>query len=351
MLMRRFGLAGFVALWAVGCGDPAGTGGAGGGASTSTASTGGSKCTAMDVSACPTPSNECEQAVCDPSGACQVGPKGAHAACAGTPPAGAGVCDGAAACVGCIDPTDCPKAGGIDQLCVEKACVPKCVNGMCDAGKYCDTATDACLPVEPQGTACTESGQCASGHCVDGFCCDTACDTACVACAAAETKGADGTCGTVSCAGNPDGAVCLESKDKCGCTVATEATDCAAFPATPHCAASGPVSDICSECNTNAQCANHVKGHICGADFSAFHDCGCATDVDCVGIAGKTHCATQGANVFVCSECNTNAHCALIGNNNFCGDGSGGTTANVCGCKTTADCLNGTTCNGSHVCM
>lgn len=348
----RWVCVGALALLGAACGTaPSGTGGAGGtGSSTNSTSTG-AACTPMDVSTCPQPAVECAEATCDAAGVCGERPKDAHSVCASAK--GAGVCDGASNCIGCVDASDCPTdAGGAAQLCLEHECFSKCDNGMCPAGKYCDTATQACVPQEAIGVPCTEGdGQCASGHCVDGVCCESACDTKCESCAMVDTGQPDGSCRAVVCTGSMAGAVCqATTTGNCGCSAATEATDCADVPGKPHCVLSGPHGYVCAECWSNVQCVGSTKGHTCAAEFDVWV-CGCFDDPGCAGIAGKTHCALSGPNKFSCRECASSADCPALGDNNFCGDGTMGTTANVCGCRSNADCLNGTTCNGSNVCI
>jgi hypothetical protein len=60
----------------------------------------------------------------------------------------------------------------------------------CPAGQAC--AVDECDLL--QGQACTNGLDCLSGFCVDGFCCNTVCNTACRACSALLSVGANGVC-------------------------------------------------------------------------------------------------------------------------------------------------------------
>ncbi len=55
------------------------------------------------------------------------------------------------------------------------------------------------------GGTCSRDNECVSLHCADGYCCDTACTGPCVACSAAKKgTGANGTCGAIATATDPD---------------------------------------------------------------------------------------------------------------------------------------------------
>lgn len=65
-------------------------------------------------------------------------------------------------------------------------------------------------------STCDADDECASGHCVEHVCCDTACNTACVSCRAAEKEfGVDGVCGNIA-AGTDPKAQCTEGEGLCG---------------------------------------------------------------------------------------------------------------------------------------
>lgn len=95
------------------------------------------------------------------------------------------VCDGAGACVECIDNAQC--AGG---YCYQNACA-KCDDTIMNGdetdvdcgGANCSTCAD--------GKTCGVGGDCTSTFCADGFCCGEACDGACVAC---NIAGSEGVC-------------------------------------------------------------------------------------------------------------------------------------------------------------
>ena len=60
-------------------------------------------------------------------------------------------------------------------------------------------AAGSCGSTCGQGKQCTADTDCGTGHCADGVCCNTACNTACVACTAAKQGGGgtDGICGSI----------------------------------------------------------------------------------------------------------------------------------------------------------
>ncbi|MCC6558096.1 MAG: DUF4215 domain-containing protein [Polyangiaceae bacterium] len=206
-----------------GSGGQGGQGGSGGG------------CTDPLVD-CPTPQNECEEAVCtndvcatapkddgtpvaaQTAGDCQSivcdGAGGTHSiaddndapvddgtlctveSCnAGVPAtvdAGAGtvcsdnggaLCDGAGTCVECIDASDCPATG----VCTANVCTAACNDGVVNGTELCDDGNNAdcdgcrgdCSAVE---TGCGDGFQCGTEACDDGNADNT---DACVSCASA----------------------------------------------------------------------------------------------------------------------------------------------------------------------
>jgi hypothetical protein len=89
-------------------------------------------------------------------------------------------------------------------LCGTGACKTSCLTDVdCAATHYC-TAGGACAAKKAQGVACGGDKQCSSGYCRDGVCCNTTCSGTCTACSAAKTGLANGTCGPVTLASDPD---------------------------------------------------------------------------------------------------------------------------------------------------
>ncbi|WP_437906788.1 hypothetical protein WME95_02155 [Sorangium sp. So ce327] len=90
----------------------------------------------------------------------------------------------------CMEDAHCAKC----HECADGACVLAAAGAEglgCDEGQACDAAGE-CKPAN--GVECTEASACATGLCVDGVCCDTACDTACMAC---NVKDLEGTCSNI----------------------------------------------------------------------------------------------------------------------------------------------------------
>ncbi|HRI67976.1 MAG TPA: SUMF1/EgtB/PvdO family nonheme iron enzyme [Polyangium sp.] len=146
-----------------------------------------------------------------------------------------GACNGAGVCkqyngVPCTDKTQCLSNFCVDGFCCGNICTGWCYacsearkgggyDGVCapilsgrDPDSECTpgecNGSGACNQTQTpltNGTACIASAQCASGNCVDGFCCDTACTGTCQACSATKKgSGANGTCGNIASATDPD---------------------------------------------------------------------------------------------------------------------------------------------------
>lgn len=89
--------------------------------------------------------------------------------------------------------TSCDDDGGV--VCNGSGACVQCVEDQhCDVLQYCDA--NVCIK-KALAEACSVPGQCESNFCTDGLCCDMACDGECVACVAAITSVADGTCAPV----------------------------------------------------------------------------------------------------------------------------------------------------------
>jgi hypothetical protein len=85
----------------------------------------------------------------------------------------------AGVCVPLTGPLPCSP-----YVCGASACLDDCSeNGAddCVATHYCDDA-DACVLLEPLGSACDDDEECVSGECDDDVCCMTDCDDDCAQC-------------------------------------------------------------------------------------------------------------------------------------------------------------------------
>ncbi len=70
-------------------------------------------------------------------------------------------------------------------------------------GEVQDASIDA-MGAAANGAACVSSSDCDSGHCIDDVCCASSCDGTCMACSAAKTGAADGTCAPIAEQDDPD---------------------------------------------------------------------------------------------------------------------------------------------------
>ncbi|MCC6528357.1 MAG: hypothetical protein IT373_37275 [Polyangiaceae bacterium] len=194
---------------------------------------------------CPKGATVCLSRACADH-ACVLAPAPARTSC------GAGlVCDGAGACVACVDTSDCtgsetceagacvathchddvtgPGETGVDcgdecAPCVDgQACAlaTDCASGFCQATTsscrpcasaadcapdgYCET-TGRCTPTKPDGVTCTSDDQCDNGHCPaqDHVCCEIACDGACISCDGGKSGGSTGQCQFIPAGADPD---------------------------------------------------------------------------------------------------------------------------------------------------
>ena len=107
---------------------------------------------------------------------------GVAGAAGSTPAGGAG---GAPGC-SCAEP-HCVGKSLISYACVESTCQEAALDCEFD----CDV--DHCT-LAPNGESCDGPVECESGFCVEGVCCNTACETDCRSCLAANTNGQQGKC-------------------------------------------------------------------------------------------------------------------------------------------------------------
>lgn len=260
--------------------------------------------------------NECTADTC-PGGACASSPHPAGTACS------AGVCDGAATCLECLDDSHCPsdrsRCDTSTNTCVE------CLSDVdCDDGNEC--TADACTAgacgslAEPAGTACSTgvcNGDAAAPACVpcvtDADCEDgNECTIdACVAGACTSTVAPAGTeCSLGVCNGDVAMPACI------GCV-----SDAECGELTPFC-----VAGMCVECGSDAQCddAEECSTEACvggacvitplarGTSCSAGVCDGDVTTPECVECVGDEDCAAPTSRCSAqsrCVECLADAHC------------------------------------------
>jgi len=196
--------------------------------------------------------------LCDGTGKCRVG-AAAGTSCGATMCSAGSVtgptCNGAGSCSTtprscapylCKDATSCATGCTTDAEC---AAPNVCVSGACRA-KLANGAPT------PSATACV------SGLAADGVCCDTTCDGACVACTAAKTGGADGTCSPIKSGTDPDNdckARCMGASlvGKGACDGAGKCSDGALASCAPYGCEAGACKTKCfddSDCS-GAKCA------------------------------------------------------------------------------------------------
>jgi len=219
-----------------------------------------------------------------------------------------GSCDGAGACAkyptgtacaapscqsGTLQTSACSSSG----VCVQSSqgCAPyACADGLscattctldeqCQSPASCDTSSGACVAPQANGSSCTSDKQCTSGHCADGVCCDTACDSACVACSAQKKGGgADGSCGNIAAGTDPDGDCPTDSPSTCQRDGMCSGTgSCRLYVAGTVCGA--------TVCQGNSQVGSACDGTgTCSGSASV--DCG---DYACSGSSCNTSCTTS----------------------------------------------------------
>ena len=226
-----------------------------------------------------------------------------------TPAAG---CNGMGAC-GTPGATMCAP-----YRCAGAACGTTCTSDAdCTAGNFCDP-TGHCVPTTPPGSGCTANNQCASGFCVDGFCCGSACAGSCEAC---DVPGMQGTCVPVT--GAPHGArtACVGGTGPCAGTCGgTLRASCVYPDNTTACRAASCSMGVATEaatCNGAGLCPDPVT-HMCMPFLCASAACatGCTTSADCAegSYCDGTSCMPRrppGAGCGINDECATG----------FCADG------------------------------
>jgi hypothetical protein len=187
-------------------------------------------------------------------------------------------------------------------------------DGLCDGKGACESyASSKCTP-----SACVTDDDCTSGFCADGFCCDSACDGKCEACTKAlKGAGADGTCGPVAKATDPD-------------------TDCGTL-GTGVCKGTGT-------CDGKGACAASTAGKACAAakcsdatTLAAAAKCG--SDGDCT--PDETDCTPYlcDAKAVACTKtCSTDDDCSPGAK---CSDGTCAKAPDGAACGKAIECTSG----------
>jgi len=218
---------------------------------------------------------------------------------------------------------------------------------------------------DPNGTACTTGGSCASGFCVDGVCCNAACGgsvaTDCQACSAAAGASVNGTCTTLSGTSCDDGNACTHT-DVCS----TGACSGTAITCT---------SDQCNTraCNGSATCAVTPRtgvacddGQACtyGETCSGSGVCGGGTTITCTSdqcntraCNGSASCTVTALTGTACNDSNACTYGDTCSNAGACAGTAITCTSDQCNtraCNGTATCtvapLTGMACNDGNVC-
>jgi hypothetical protein len=223
---------------------------------------------------------------CDGGGECQLRAAGVScgASVCDVSTAKGQLCDGEGACIASEAGVDCAP-----YACSEGACQNPCsAPSDCLAGYVCVSGT--CQLPGSTGAPCSDGIECGTGSCVDGVCCDGACSGTCLACSAEKKgQGADGECGPIVAAEDPDGECAAEDESTCGQNgQCNGAGACARWAAGTECATgacSGTTETAPSTCNADGEC-------VAGSETE------CVAGYRCDGGA----CTT---------DCSVDAHCAM----------------------------------------
>ncbi|MEP7123054.1 MAG: kelch repeat-containing protein [Byssovorax sp.] len=341
----------------------------------SAAKTGGVNGTCASVTVATDPDNECAAQAqstcgttgsCSGAGACQQFASGLTclaSSCSGSTLTNASTCNGTGTCV-----AGSQVSCGAYQ-CSGAACGTTCVLPTdCTAGNVC--IAGKCVAPLPVGSVCTTANQCSSGFCADGFCCGTACGGLCQACSAAKTGGANGTCGSVIAATDPDNECAAQATSTCGtngscdgvgaCQKYVTGTSCVA----PSC--SGSTLNNGSDCNGSGTCIS--KGttpcdpYVCGVGAAC--KTLCVSNADCTAgnlcIGGK--CGSPLPDGSIClsagscqsGNCVDGVCCNTACNGGACDACSklaGAPSDGVCAMLTGNKCNDGDPCTQTDTCM
>jgi len=281
---------------------------------------------------------------------------------------GAANCNGIGQCgllaqgAACTLNAECQSGACVDGFCCNNACGALCqacsnaktgaANGTCsnvtvntDPDNECATECNGAGACEAAtGTACALASQCQSGFCVDGFCCGAVCSATCQACSLAKTGSANGTCGNVTNATDPDNecagvttcngaGACTKLAQGAACTLGTECLSTFCVDGFCCSAACGATCQACSLAKTGS--ANGTCGNVTNATDP---DNECAGVTTCNGAGACTKLA-QGAACTLGTEC-LSTFCV----DGFCCSAACGATCQACSLAKTG-AANGTCSN------
>jgi hypothetical protein len=187
-----------------------------------------------------------------------------------------------------------------------------------DKGSYAGAAYVFILePPKENGASCSINAECESNFCVDDVCCDTACDSLCSTCLAAnKVSGADGVCGSVRDGIDPrsdctdQGAASCDQDGQCngsgGCRLYAQGTSCGSTSCSDN-------SVIGQSCNGSGECVDNPSGTPCDPYVCSAGACAtpCSGDTDCVSgyFCSSGTCTLKLANGYSCgaaSHCQSN---------------------------------------------
>ncbi|MBK7580363.1 MAG: hypothetical protein IPI67_09185 [Myxococcales bacterium] len=178
----------------------------------------------------------------------------------------------------------------------------------------------------PQGGACTGAGECAAGFCVDGVCCDSACTGVCTACTSAKKgTGANGVCGAIINATDPDDECSDQGALSCGTTgVCNGAGACAKYSTGTQCG-----TPSCSNANLSSFACNGGGACLTTQTSCAPYICGSAS-------ACRTNCTTD-------AHCTASGYCRTSDGTCQLDQPNGGSCTSASQCASGA-CVDGVCC-------
>ncbi len=249
------------------------------------------------------------------------GSGGSRASTGGAPPTDAGT-QPPQPNQACTIAAQCASGFCVDGVCCDTACDGACVScaqtgkvGTCSAVK--NAADDACTGdsmcdgagacKKALGKICSSPDQCVSGHCIDGVCCGTAsCGSACQSCSVA---GFEGTCAPVArfverdgCSGTKSCNGLGECRGKSG-SMCASAADCVTVNCVDGVCCNTACDGLCVSCN-QAQSPGTCLPITGGPDPSPATPCG-GVNICAVGGDGQPACKLKSGRT-----CSANADCA-----------------------------------------
>ena len=272
----------------------------------------------------------CQSAVCDGADS-KCGFATGHGPC--TPANGAVVCRSGS----CSANGLCQPGAGCN------------VDADCEAGKWCNESSGACLPLLGNGTRIPTDAP-HVGPTLDGSCTGAAATLVCVS-GVCDMR--DDECGFANgvgpCTAADAGSVCRSGR--CGEAGAVQGI-CVSCTGDAHCSGDTPVCDLkkggCVECTSSNECSG--KKPICDLEHSVCVKCngdmGSKASNPCPDGAAP-FCSLSGTNQGSCGKCTSDAECAGH-TGTVCDQASG-----VCriGCNVDADCAGSEWCNeDEHTC-